>query len=154
MCLQKIAMNSPSYEIIEIASDFSEYKFISRGPKGDILKLIVFKKIFIESLYNLSLLDVMQDGSLSDTTSSNNDDLRKILSTIIQVIGDYTYRFPERSIFFQGSDDGRRMTLYQKAITNHLFILEPDYLIVGIKDGKEEDFDPAETYDAILVKRK
>ena len=68
------------------------------------------EKIFVDSFYNIALLDVMNDGTLSDTHFSNNNDLRKIMATIVEIIIDYTKKYPERTIFFQGSDDeGRRM---------------------------------------------
>jgi hypothetical protein len=107
-------MHLPSYKILENADDYSEFKFISKGPKGNIVKVIAFQKLPVANLYNLSLFDIMSDGQLSDTNFSNNNDLRKILATTIQILMDYTEIFPERSIFFQGSDDkGRRTSLYQ-----------------------------------------
>ncbi len=149
-------MHLPSYEILERADDYSEYKFVSRGPNGAILKLLVFKKLFIDTVYNLSLLDVMADGSLSDTHFSNNNDLRKILATIVDVVIDYTAKFPDRQIFFQGSDEeGKRISLYHKAISRHLFVLEKEFHIYGLTDeGAEEVFNPAKEYIAVLVKRK
>lgn len=94
-------MHLPSYEIIEKASDYSEYKFISSGPNGDIVKILSFKQIFVDSLYNLALSDQLPDGTLSDTHFSNNDDIRKIMATIVEAVIDYTNNFPERMIFFR-----------------------------------------------------
>jgi len=148
-------MHLAFYEIIERTNDYSEYKFVSTGPNGNIWKLLVFKKLFVDKLYNLSLLDVMPDGTLSDSHLSNNNDLRKVLATIVQVIIDYTTQFPDRNIFFQGSDDGRRISLYHKAISKHLFVLDKIFDIYGIcDDGGEESFNSAREYTAILVKRK
>jgi hypothetical protein len=73
----------------------------------------------------------MNDGTLSDINFSNNNDLRKILATIIEVIFDYTNKFPERKIFFQGSDDGRGISLYHNAISKHFFILEKEFYILA-----------------------
>jgi hypothetical protein len=42
----------------------------------------------------------MADGTLSDTHFSNNNDLRKIMATIVEIVIDYTGKFPERTIFF------------------------------------------------------
>ncbi len=149
-------MNLPSYEILEKADDYSEFKFISTGPNGSIIKFLVFKKLFVETLYNLSLLDVMPDGTYSDTHFSNNNDLRKILATILTAVIDCTAKFPDRQIFFQGSDEeGKRISLYHKAISKHLFVLEKEFYIYGITDdGTEENFNPSKSYTAVLVKRK
>jgi hypothetical protein len=149
-------MHLPSYEIVEKADDYSEYKFVSVGPNGSITKFIVFKRLFVETLYNLSLLDVMPDGTYSDTHFSNNNDLRKILATILEVVIDYTEKFPDRQIFFQGSDEeGKRISLYHKAISKHLFVLEKEFHIYGIADdGQEERFNPDSRYSAVLVMRK
>ena len=148
-------MSLPSYTILEKADDYSEYKFISTGPSGDVVKVIAFQKLPVENLYNLSLLDIMNDGRLSDTNLSNNSDLRKILATTIKTLIDYTEIFPERIIFFQGSDDGRRITLYQKAIAKYYYVLERTFAITGITDaGIEEEFNLQKQYIAFLVKRK
>jgi len=149
-------MHLPAYKILESADDYSEFKFVSKGPNGNIVKVIVFQKLPLENLYNLSLLDIMDDGQLSDTNLSNNNDLRKILATTVQVLVDYTEIFPERTIFFQGSDDtGRRTSLYQKAISKYFTTLKKDFDITGITDNDiEEEFEPTKRYIAFLVKRK
>ncbi len=149
-------MHLPHYDISENADDYSEFKFISKGPNGSIIKVLTFQKLPVENLYNLSLLDILEDGQLSDTNFSNNNDLRKILATITQTLLDYTSEFPERTIFFQGSDDaGRRTSLYHKAITKYYSTLKKDFTIIGITDNDtEEEFNPLKEYIAFLVKRK
>ncbi len=96
----------------------------------------------------------MKDGKLSDTNFSNNSDLRQILATTIQTLMDYPEIFPERTIFFQGIDDkGRRISLYQKAITKYYSILAIDFYIIGITGNSiEEEFEPLNEYVAFWLK--
>jgi len=148
-------MYLPPYSILEKADDYSEYRFVSTGPNGDIVKVILFQSLPIENLYNLSLLDVLPNGKLSDISVSNNNDMPKILATAIRVIVDYTAIFPERMILFQGSDTGRRNALYKRVIEKHFNALKADFNIIGItSDHIEESFDTMNDYVAFLIVRK
>lgn len=151
-------MHLPSYKVIENADDYSEFKFISKGPKGDVVKLVIFKKYPLLNLYNLSLVDVISDTPkiISDSTFSNNNDLRMILATVVQILIEYTSIFPDRAIFFQGSDEeGRRRMLYHRAISEYYSMLEQYFYIEGItSEYAIEPFNSTGSYEAFLVKRK
>ena len=155
-------MHLPTYKIIERSDDLSEFRFISEGPNGMIHKVILFDLLEDDNmpvrsnLYNIALLDVLPDGSLSDNSLSNNNDMAKILATTVQILIGYTSVFPERTVFIQGSDDaGQRISLYHRAIKNNLFIFEKDFHIEGVIDNERtEKFQPDRKYLAFLVKRK
>jgi len=150
-------MHLPSYPVLEIADNYSEYKFISTGPKGNIPKVVAFELMFADNnIYNIALLDIMTDGIASDTNISNNGDLREILATVTRILMDYTATFPERRIFFRGSDDeGKRIAVYQRAIREYYSILQEIFFIEGfIDENVKEPFNPLNQYLAFLVKRK
>jgi hypothetical protein len=151
-------MHLPSYAVVERADDYSEFKFISNGPNGDIVKLVIFEKYPLVDFYNLALVDVVISNPrvISDSTLSNNNDLRKILATVVKILTEYTTLFPDRTIFFQGSDDaGRRTTLYKRAIAAYYNELEKEFDIEGITNlNVRESFNPKGKYEAFLVRRK
>ena len=150
-------MNLTSYQVLSKSDDSTEYKFVSIGPKGEITKLIIFEELDLETnLYNLSLVDLFDDGMMSDSNNSNNGDLRKILVTVAKVLMDYTLIFPERTIYFEGSDDqGKRNAVYNRAISSYLSIFENDLIIKGVTiENVIEMYNPSKRYIAFLVKRK
>jgi hypothetical protein len=69
--------------------DFDKLIFVfeSISDRKTITKVISYT-VFPDQpeLYNLFLGDVLPDGSLCDTQISNNDDLEKILATVIQTM--------------------------------------------------------------------
>ena len=147
-------MHLSSYQIVSKLDTSAEYKFISTGPKGSIIKIIIFEELSHEAnLYNLALVDQLENGKVSDRNSSNNDDLRKILATVVKVLIDYTLVFPERTIFFQGSDDsGKRTSVFNRAINRYFSFLEHDFSINGITENHViEQYNSLETYIAFLV---
>ena len=150
-------MHLPSYNVLDIARDYSEYKFVSIGPKGNIPKLVVFKLLFPEdNVYNVALVDILVGGITSDTNVSNNGDMREILATVTQILIDYTAVFPERKIYFTGSDEeGKRMAVYHRAIREYYSVLKDLFFIEGfINEKVKEPFNPLNSYLAFLVKRK
>ncbi len=149
-------MHLPSYPVINIARDYSEYKFVSTGIHGAIPKVVVFDLMFAgENIYNVALLDILKDGT-SDTNVSNNGDMREILATVTKIIIDYTNAYPERKIFFTGSDiEGKRNSVYNRAIREFYSDLNDYFTIEGYIDAEnKEPFNSLNRYVAFLVKRK
>jgi hypothetical protein len=150
-------MHLQSYFILDRTDDYSVHRFLSLGPNGSIAKLIIFSEYNLaENIYNLALVDVINENELSDTHFSNNNDIYKILATVAQTIIDYTNIHPERKIFFEGSDDeNKRNSTYQSAISRYYHILNKDFDIEGfLSDGVKEMFQPNNLYKGFLVKRK
>jgi len=150
-------MHLPSYQILEIAGNYSEFKFVSVWPNGQIQKLVLFRLLDPEdNIYNVALLDILESGMTSDTTVSNNNDMREILATVTRIIIDYSALFPERKLFFRGSDEeGKRMAVYHRAIREYYSILQEIFFIEGfINEKVKEPFNPLNNYHAFLVKRK
>ena len=78
-------MDSPFYNF-EVLEDAYRFTFKSVGRKGVIPKIIVYSKTDLPDYYNLALGDIKPDGSLDVLSKSNNGDMEKILSTVIQTL--------------------------------------------------------------------
>jgi hypothetical protein len=150
-------MHLPSYRILEISGSYSVFKFVSHGVKGDITKLIIFSEFNpAKKIFNLALVDVTTNGDISDTALSDNGDIRKILATVAQVTIQYMENFPDRSIYFQGSDEkGKRISVYSAAIRKYYYLLEKDFYIEGYLNSLvKEKYNPLNQYKGFLVTRK
>ncbi|NII26992.1 hypothetical protein HB364_18015 [Pseudoflavitalea sp. X16] len=150
-------MNYERYTELEISSDALEYKFISRGPKGDIPKIIQFKATYIPNMYNLAFGDLSHDGSIDDLVVNNNKDRNKILATVTSAVYEFTSKFPENGVFFTGSTP-ERTRLYRMAIALNYGELVADFEIFGIiRDMNtflDVPFEKGVDYFGFLIKRK
>jgi len=130
-------MNYNKYEI-HTSTNNDVYTFTSSGHNGEIEKIIEFSKTQNDSIYNLAFGDksiVYINGkpkeTIDDLNESKNGDLDKILATVAMAVYEYTSIFPNRQIFFVGSDE-RRTRLYRMAITKNYNELNNDFIIFGV----------------------
>lgn len=63
-----------------------ETLFISKGPRGDIEKVVQFIETGSPGLYNLSFGNLLPDGSVDDFSKTDNKDRDKILATVAVVV--------------------------------------------------------------------
>jgi len=84
----------------------SNYRFTSTGRK-QIIKEVVFIHTGYKNIVNMGFGDVLADGSIDDKANSNNGDIVKVLGTIVQIMIDFTNKFPYLEIFFAGSTPER-----------------------------------------------
>jgi hypothetical protein len=137
--------------------DAHRYIFTSVG-KREIVKVVDFTSTTIKNLYSLSFGDLLSDGSIDDTANSNNGDILKILTTVVQITKDFTAQFPDVIIVFAGSTDERTM-LYARILKMYFEYFGKDFKITAFiktKDFYEEvNFDPkaAFEYSAFFIKR-
>ena len=77
-------MNKKGYTFIQ-NEDFL-FSFVSQGNQGEILKVVVFQ-FFKNNKYNVALLDLIPEtNEYSDEVNSNNGDITKVLTTVLQII--------------------------------------------------------------------
>ena len=127
-------MKYESYTDLEIFPDALKYKFLSRGPKGAITKIIEFQKTAIPNFYNLAFGNLNHDGTIDDLTVNDNKDRNKILATVALVVYEFT-KGNNKLIFFAGSTPETR--LYRMAITLNLETLTTDFEIFGVLKNQE-----------------
>ena len=146
-------MNLPHYEYL--TTDYSEYEFYSRGPKGNIKKLVIFAKIQEEPvIYNLAFGDAdPETGLMNDSVTSNNEDREMVLATVANTINDFCNHYGDHFIYAKGSTPVRTR-LYQMGINGIIDNISTDFTVYGIIEDVAYSFEKNVNYEAFLMKRK
>lgn len=138
---------------------WDEYEFVSIG-KSEIVKSVEFIPFDVPNTFNLCLGDVMPDGSIDDRANSNNGDLPRVLSTVVEIITNFTADLPSARVIF-GGNNAIRTALYRRILKNNYELLSATYKITGViinDDAMEEEepFDPLseKEYVYFVVERK
>lgn len=87
----------------------TRYSFVSKGKRGAIVKIVEFSPTSNKQILNMGFGDLMPDGSIDDESNSNNNDLVKVMATIISIIKDFTDQYPSYKIVFTGSSQKRNI---------------------------------------------
>ena len=144
-------MNKKGYTFIQ-NEDFL-FSFVSQGNQGEILKVLVFQ-FFKNNKYNVALLDLIPEtNEYSDEVNSNNGDITKVLTTVLQIIILFLEKNPETAVYLEGNSRKKQL-LYNRIITNNFNILSSLVNITGIKDSEEEIFEIGNQYEAFWVTLK
>ena len=146
-------MDEPSYGFTKI-EDKLLFEFESISDEKCIKKLIEYRLINDEiSLYNLALVDILLDGTVSDLSVSDNKDMPKVLATVFQSIIFFFQKNPHARIFIQGSTLSRTR-LYQIAIAKYLEEIEQKFKILGFIDNDVEVFSKGKNYESFVISLK
>lgn len=133
------------------------YIFISIGKKR-IAKAVDFRPLKTNNFVNLSFGDLLPNGSIDDSISSNNGDIVKVLATVVDILKHFTTQHPETLIFFAGSSD-ERTKLYTRILKTYYIPFGKEYAIYGIINMGEYyetvPFDPKSDLDylAFVIKK-
>jgi hypothetical protein len=96
------------------------FDFISRGPKGNIEKIIKISETSTKGYYNLAFGNKLNNkDEIDDHTISNNDDRDKILATVVQALYLFTNNNKDAWIIAIGSTKSRTR-LYRMGISKHI----------------------------------
>ncbi len=89
-------MNDPAYlfesQFYDANSEqpvLAVYRFESISPIKTVQKYIVFSLIEEELTANLALVDELDDGTISDSITTNNGDMNVVLSTVVKSIAHF-----------------------------------------------------------------
>ena len=130
------------------------FKFISKGPKGQITKLIRYSETNFENTYNLGFGDYdAETDDIDDTVITNNGDSQKVLKTVAATVYAFTHHYPNAKVFATGSTLARTR-LYRIGISTNLTEISKDFTVLGLKDNGWHKFKSGEEYDAFMVERK
>jgi hypothetical protein len=147
------SMAEPSYPFRKYKRELL-FEFESVSEAKVISKIIAYELVDEEEkIYNLSLVDKAEDGSISDMVVSNNNDMEKVLSTVIQTLPIFFEEFEGSKIFFRGSTPARTR-LYKIVISKYFQLFEQDYLIYGFLNRESEPFVKEKNYEAFLISKK
>ncbi|MEO5562683.1 MAG: hypothetical protein ABIR18_04590 [Chitinophagaceae bacterium] len=145
-------MNLDKYIHFANAS-FLDFEFDSEGPKGKIRKVARFVEMG-PNLYNFGFGDLDNTtGVLNDIIVSNNGDASKILATVVDIINDFTKRFPGAIIFVEGVTHSRTRW-YQMSINKNLDEIENNFEIFGYRKEQWEYFQKGQNYEAFFARRR
>ena len=127
-------MNLPKYEFLT-EGNAEIFKFTSEGPKGNIKKLVLYSKMLEEDIYNLAFGDYdEQSDFINDTIVTNNNDSKKILSTVASTLYVFTNKHPNVWVYVTGSNSARTR-LYRIGISTNLEEILKDFEIFGLYKG-------------------
>ncbi len=137
----------------------TRYSFVSKGKRGAIVKIVEFSPTSNKQIINMGFGDLMPDGSIDDESNSNNNDLVKVMATMISIIKDFTNQYPSYKIVFTGSSQKRNI-LYQRILRNYYIEFSRDFTITALEPTanghyQEVPFDMEnKNYYAFFIKRK
>ncbi len=150
-------MSTPPYQYDRRHS--TRYTFISKGRVGAIVKVVEFTPTTAKNILNLGFGDLLADGTIDDIAKTNNNDIVRVLATVIDIIKDFTTDYPWVKIVFSGSN-AIRTSLYHRILKMYYQNFIINFTITAlIKEGNgfaEVGFDPSGSakYFAFLIKRK
>jgi len=105
---------------IDCSPDFLDYEFLSVGPKGVVFKVVRYREINVRGIYNLGFGDKETgSGFICDLIVMNNNDSKKVLSTVARTFYLLTDHYPDSIVIASGSTNARTR-LYQMGIANNL----------------------------------
>jgi hypothetical protein len=144
-------MDKPFYDF-QILEENLRFDFISEGEKT-IRKVILYRATSETLFFQLALVDIMEDGSFSDSVRSNNGDRNKVLATVVQTLRFFFERYPEGTIIFSGSDE-IRTRLYERIISNELENESNRFEFLGFNGTYFEFFTKNKDYKAFGITLK
>ncbi|TDX00627.1 DUF6934 family protein [Dinghuibacter silviterrae] len=95
----------------------TRYTFTSTGRRK-IVKVVDFTYTGTRQIVTIGFGDLRSDGSVDDEANSNNGDIRKVLSTVIQILLDFASINKDAEIFFTGSTP-ERTRLYIRILKSY-----------------------------------
>jgi hypothetical protein len=161
-CANSLSLSSELRPMIHNAYQYdqtktSSYRFTSVGSK-QITKEVIFIHTGYRNIVNLGFGDVLPDGSVDDKANSNNGDIVRVLGTIVQIMIDFTGKFPDLEIFFAGSTP-ERSKLYLRIIRAHYHKFSKIFVINILEPNRngfiERPFasEPTPIFIGFLIKR-
>ena len=130
------------------------YDFDSVSDAKIVKKVVRLTETSLPNVFNLALLDLLDDGSESDLSVTDNDDLRTVLATVMRIIDNFLTKFPEKAVTIRGSD-ARRTRLYRIVIGRELGAIQQRFMVFGeFQDGQLEPFEPNADYVRFMISLK
>jgi hypothetical protein len=131
------------------------FAFKSVSEQRTINKIIEFKKVSTLT-WNLGFGDEKGED-WEDNVISNNNDLRKVLQTVVNAIYEFLNVYPNTSILIFPLDYQRKL-LYNRIFQIRWHEIEPFFMVNGfISDDSgvsEEEYNPKKVFDYFVIKPK
>ncbi|AQG78791.1 DUF6934 family protein [Spirosoma montaniterrae] len=131
-----------------------QYYFDSVSESKTVQKIVRFTETALPEVFNVALLDLLEDGLESDLSVTNNDDFRTVLATVMKIIDNFLTKSPDKIVTFRGSD-ARRTRLYRIVISREIDAIRQKFDVYGqYSDGTFEPFVANANYIRFLIKIK
>jgi len=130
----------------------TQFIFKSIGVQGIVVKIIVFNRIDSNNRWNLGFGDLKGD-KIDDTAFTDNHDVRKVISTIAQIIYAFSEAHPSRKIVISPVDE-RRNQFYNAVFQRHYADIILTFQIVGVTQNGQETYSPEKIYESFELIRK
>ena len=145
-------MDKQSYPFREIKNELL-FEFDSISESQTIRKVISYQRIDTKrNIFNLALLDLDDDGNMSDTVVSNNADMEKVLATVVQTLPIFFEKVENAKVFFTGSTPARTR-LYRMIISKFLDEFKRNYTIFGFVGNTPVLYEKGKSYEAFMIKK-
>jgi hypothetical protein len=146
-------MRQPKYQL-KAGRKLHVFQFVSKGPKGNISKIIEFTETNLVGFYNLSFGDKDNEtGKLNYKVITNNGDSEKILATVVSAIYAFTDKYPNVWVYATGGTNARTR-FYRMGINKYLNEVNKDFYIYGEIDENWHEYDKDIDYEGFAIKRK
>jgi len=147
-------MDKPIYQL-QSSSDSLQFVFESISQERIIRKAVAY--ILSDDnpdLYQLIFGDLKENGDIDILSASNNNDMKQVLTTVVDTLSTFFEHYPMATVAFTGSTSSRTR-LYRAAITQFLKETNLYYDVVGItENGILESFNSKGNYVGYLITQK
>lgn len=147
-------MKHPQYPF-SAETNHEIYRFTSKGPKGEIKKIVLYTETEFEGLFNLAFVDYNEcNGDLNDESVSDNKDTQKILATVAATFLIFMKNHPRAWVVAEGSTKARTR-LYRIGISRNLGDISTEFAIFGYRSLMGwEPFVPNKEYQRFMITSK
>jgi hypothetical protein len=125
---------------------------MSISSEKEVQKIVLITQTDTPQVFNVALLDVLEDGNMSDISITNNKDIRTVLATVIKIIEDFLNSYPKCFVVFKGSDE-RRQNLYRTIINREIIAISQKFQVWGGTQDDIERFNPDIVYQYYLIEK-
>ncbi|MEN8191474.1 MAG: hypothetical protein ABFS12_01575 [Bacteroidota bacterium] len=177
--------NIPAYKTKQLDTGVKKVRYLFESVgKNSIIKAIEYtyvRKISGRKVFNLGFGDYdEEDGTINDDSNSNNGDMRKVFSTVLNTVSKFFTENNDSAIWVQGSDSAsdfksnckltctknckdicknynRRIRAYRYYVDRNFVDLSKEYIFFGYIDGENHElvqYVPGNDYIGILIFKK
>lgn len=128
------------------------YEFLSISDEKQVKKVVLFTETRFKTVYNLALLDELENGDLRDDTETKNKDLITVMATVFKIVDDFLTKNPTFFVLFLGSDE-KRHRLYRMILNKELPKISKKFKVLGGFENDFSIFEPNMDYEYYLIKK-
>jgi hypothetical protein len=145
-------MEKPSYQF-KVSPDALVYEFDSISSKKIIRKVVIYEPLKDE-LYHFGFGDLTTKGDVDYKVNSKNQDMDKVLMTVVKTMFLFFENYPDKQLVFGGSTE-IRSRFYRQVISKFIENIELYFEVQGFTtDGEQEPFQKNRDYYAFLISQK